>query len=490
MTTVLVVVMAAISLHAKMWVDELDTLFIARLSGFGEIAAATMDGADGQPPLYPWLVHALLPLSLSEAFAVRLPSTVGFGAMVLALAAYARRRLPATFAIVVGLLSARLAFNYGSEGRDYGLALGFVGISLLLWSLAAEGRARCLTALLLALCVAGAVCSHYYTIFFAVCLLLAEFVRARVERKFDPLLPIVVLSAASVALAAHYPLIVALRVQLLHFWSPAYFGAIPHFYKMFLQWPALLFALAMLSAAFLPVENRGPLHSDFAPHELAANVFIALAPIGIVMLARMMSGPFVFRYALWSIIGIAILSAIVLHRFARQNAVIGVIVVLALVAGLVSHGVSAFRSGSSLRESQPILDALRTLPPGEEPIVLPDSHAFMELSSYAPADLRRRLVYPICEDQEVRYLGYDTDSLIMTGLKRWTNLNIVSCKDGLYSGRDYFIAGTPTDYLPWAGTPTDYLPWLLVSKGLTVKPLDPFSPSPKVFRVSGRASNP
>ena len=139
----------------KLWTDELTSLYVARSPGISQLAAMTLAGADATPPLYNVMVHSLLPFSPSEALAVRLPSTIGFCAMIIAIAGYARRRLPAAYAIIAGLLAAAIMLDYGSEGRSYGLILGFAAVSLLLWNLADEGRRRSVTLPLLAVSIAA-----------------------------------------------------------------------------------------------------------------------------------------------------------------------------------------------------------------------------------------------------------------------------------------------------------------------------------------------
>ena len=166
LTAILFAVLLMADFQLKLWNDELIGLFVARSPSLSQIAAMTMAGADATPPLYSVMVHTLLPYSPSEALAVRLPSTIGFCAMVVAVAGFARRWLPAAYAMIAGLLAAAMTIYYGSEGRSYGLILGFAALSLLLWSLAAEGRRRSLTLPLLAVCIAGMAALHYYTIFF------------------------------------------------------------------------------------------------------------------------------------------------------------------------------------------------------------------------------------------------------------------------------------------------------------------------------------
>src|SRR6185369_10568255 len=111
------------------------------------------DGMDGAPPLYPIFVSALLPVIRNEALAVRLPSTLGYGAMVVCLLAFCRRRLPASYAMGAVVLASSACLDYSFEGRSYGLGLGFAAGVLLCWQSAVDHRRRGLSLSLLAICV-------------------------------------------------------------------------------------------------------------------------------------------------------------------------------------------------------------------------------------------------------------------------------------------------------------------------------------------------
>ena len=99
------------------------------------------------------------------------------------LLAFRHRRLPALYAFVAVLLGYQLVFDYGTEGRAYGLIFGIAALSLVCWRQAAEGRNRLLSLSLLALLSAMMPALHYFTVFFAACLLLGELRSLAEERK-------------------------------------------------------------------------------------------------------------------------------------------------------------------------------------------------------------------------------------------------------------------------------------------------------------------
>jgi len=435
-----------------LWNDELITLSVARLPGASEIAGATMQGADMTPPLYALIVHAILPFSPSEAAAIRLPSTIGLCVMFLALACYAVRRSSATHAILAGLLATAILHNFGAEGRGYGLTVGLAAVSLLLWSLASDGRGRAWAIPSLAVCVAALPALHYFALCVPACLFLALFVRARSERRFDFALAVALLLPAALVAAAHLPFIVATRPFLAHYWAVASPRALASAYQNFLKWPLVLFAAATLTATYAPQGRRSlqRVVPGMPAHERAALALIALAPVGVTGLAMITTHVFTDRYVVWASIGVALLTAFALQTFARQNPVIGVTALLLLTAGFCAKEMASVRTWSTMRESEAMLAALSSLPAGEEPIVLMDAHDFFELSHYAPAALRRRLVYPICPDLELSALGYDTDAVNLSGLRRVTEINVVACAQALPPGADVIVAVTPRGFLPWA----------------------------------------
>ena len=65
-------------LRTALWFDELFTLHLAKLAS----ARAIIGFNDASPPLYPIIVHWLLPIVGNEALAVRLPATLGYCAML------------------------------------------------------------------------------------------------------------------------------------------------------------------------------------------------------------------------------------------------------------------------------------------------------------------------------------------------------------------------------------------------------------------------
>ena len=111
-------------LRIKMGYDELFTLHMAQQGSPVEIVKATFEGMDASPPLYPIIVAPLLHILRQDALVVRLPSTLGFAAMLLFVLAFCHRRMPAVYSFIAALLAGISSNFFATEGRCYGLVLG------------------------------------------------------------------------------------------------------------------------------------------------------------------------------------------------------------------------------------------------------------------------------------------------------------------------------------------------------------------------------
>jgi hypothetical protein len=129
-----------VDLRQKMWVDELYTLHMATQPTLADIVHATIEGADGAPPLYSMIVHMIHPWIASDALAVCLPSTLGFLGMLICLLAFCRKRLAALYAFIAASLIFNSAIFYLTEGRCYGLVFFAAAGALLAWQAALDLR--------------------------------------------------------------------------------------------------------------------------------------------------------------------------------------------------------------------------------------------------------------------------------------------------------------------------------------------------------------
>jgi hypothetical protein len=448
---------------------------IARQPGPGAIIEATIEGADGIPPLYSIVVNALLRVIQPEALAVRLPATIGFAIMVVCVLAFCRRRLPAIYAFCAVLLACNGSLYYASEGRPYGIVLGCIAGALVAWQAAVDGRRRTLSLILLATCVAVMTAMHYFSVFFIGSLLVAEAVRWAKSRVLDLRLLAAVILPVPLVLAAHIRILETGRRFQAHYHSPATWEHIPAFYiAFFLPMAAIGFLALAAVSVFKPSHPTSTTRGGgFIAAEWAAMITLLLIPAIAVVVSKYTVNAFIARYVSWAVIGFAMLVAGLLHIVARGQVMAAVAMAAVLIPLTAAREVRYLRySKPALRDADKIRVKLETLPDDAIPIVVPHHHAFIELSYYAAPRMRSRLIYPLSRDLQMHYRQVDSASLLMAGLKNRTKLPIVSYEEVLAQFPRFLLATIPEDYLAWH----------LVRSGYRVVPMDSVNP-PVLYMV-------
>src|SRR5215510_7259087 len=299
-----------------MWNDELYTYYIARLPSMHDVWNALMSRGEQTPPLFFAITRLSFRLFGVNHISIRLPEILAFWTMTVCLYVFVRRRMSAISALCAAAFPlVTMAFPYAYEARSYGLVLGFAALALLSWQAATstEGRARILALVCLTASLAGVVSSHYYGVFVLMPLALGEAVRTVTRRRLD-IAVWAALAISVVPLAWHLPLIKAGTAYSGAFWSPPQWVNLPDFYEDLLT-PALIPVAAILTAvaiqhvAISDDARRGDDHArrTLPLHELAAVVGFVLIPVACLLLAKLVTGAFVNRYALPAVIGFAVL---------------------------------------------------------------------------------------------------------------------------------------------------------------------------------------
>ena len=431
-------------LRTALWFDELFTLYLARLASPLEI----INFNDASPPLYPIIVHWLLPIVGNEALAVRLPATLGYCAMIVCVWAFCRRRLPAAFAFAASLLTFEGGLYFATEGRAYGLVLGCAAGALLGWQRAAQSHRRGWAIALLAVCSALMVALHYYAIFFLVALFLGEMVRWRESGRADFALW-AAMAPAPLVLGLHAVLFVGGQDYQTHFWSPPSLGQIVPFYERFLLPTLVLCGLAFSVAALLPKPSAHGLETNFQVHEWTAIAALVLLPPAVIVLSMYTTHVFVDRYLLWTVIGFSLLGAAGLSAAARGRAVVGVALIVIAIAATARLEIGPLVETPMLRTAEGMRQELdKVARDGAEPIVVANAHAFMELSYYLDQPLRERLVFPLSRDLDLQYRGFDTDALTLGPLGRRGLVPVKAYDEILAENKRFLLAATKSDYLP------------------------------------------
>ena len=177
----------AASATRLVWFDEIITYQMARLPRVSDIwTILSATGTDVNPPLHYLIVRGSYALLGVSPVSARVPSAIGIWVLCLCAYRFVRRRCPSAYAwsAVFLLLSTPLA-GYTIEARPYGTMLGFVGLALVAWQAATEGRGRPLALVVLAASMACAISCHYYAVLALVPLGLGELARMAGRRRID-----------------------------------------------------------------------------------------------------------------------------------------------------------------------------------------------------------------------------------------------------------------------------------------------------------------
>ena len=400
------------------WYDELATWHIARLPSVGAIWAVLHTGAD-QQMLLPYLaVRAAHALFGPGYLPTRLPALLGFWVMSLGIYLFLKRRFPMPYPLI-GMMLPMLTFawGYAFEARAYGPMLGFGGIALVAWQNAAENRVRPWSLFGITAGLAGALLCHPYAMLFAIPFTAGEVVRAFHEKRVD--WPVWFSFAAAIPITAVYPgLLTASLDWDLTGMQPG-LSEIPAFYVTILRRTVAPLLLAGLAVCLLMrrAKDQPMPQAMLAPHETAALLGFAVAPVTLFLVGKLTSHFIYFeRYGLLCVIGFAALITLALFRTTGGSTRAGAIILAALTVwmGLELQKAIAGRRKTpeaQYREANALL--LKGLADGL-PVISAGPLAFLSSDFYLPADLVSRLYYVFPERQAARaYTNQDlSDQLV------------------------------------------------------------------------------
>ena len=330
------------------WYDELFTLYFSRLPTFAALWAALKSGIDFNPPPFYLLTRACNQLFGEGHISTRIPEIIGFWIFSLCLYRFVSRRA-GIFSGTVALLFPMLtgAYFYAYEARPHGLVLGFCGLALVFWQVAAE-KSRPPYSLLagFSLALFCAFMMHCFAIVLLAPFALAEVFRTSKSRKIT----------WSIWLALLIPFCAAclVYVPLLHSYNTLDNGAafskvavpgwtqVGHFYVSLLS-PCILVIVAVLlvfaAARFLTENRHGrwEMQSAVASQDFVLGLMFTLLPCFGVALGKLVHGPFFHRYAMEAVAGLSIaigMGAGLRTRHSRLALLLALILASAVVLNL------------------------------------------------------------------------------------------------------------------------------------------------------------
>jgi len=410
--TILYFVLTMLRARGKpFWYDEILTLLEARQPN---LSAALQAGgkADWMPPLSHLVFYATDKLVGHGEVAFRLGPMIGFWVFCLCLFAFVARRASISFAFMAMLLPFATLFSaYSFEARSYALVLGFCGIALLGWQAAAEGVHRPVALIALSAGIAGALLNHYWAVFVYLPLAGGEAWRNYRQRKID--WPVWIAFAAG-GIPLLISLLVILRVAQTntHPWSWARPRDYYRFYWNF--WPLIgfLIPIALLVGVWLLLGGlketpAGPRPSTFRDYERLAAALFLVAPI-VAITSALLIPPHIYvdRYLALSTAGFALLATFAAARWSGQRAAIGIACFIAALAPFLFHFTQIHRH--PLRDPYLRARLLRKeLETHDDPVVVSNYIAFLELWYYAPDNVKPRILSLYDEKAAVKYRHMD-----------------------------------------------------------------------------------
>jgi len=413
--------------HKLMWDDEFFTLYLSKTANWSDLWRALSTGADQHPPSFYYLTHLIFKVAGTSHLTLRLTALFGFGLCCLCLYEIARQTVGRRWGVPAMLLPLTTpALLYATESRGYGLELGFITFSLLMWILAVERKKRVWTVPALAIGLCLAVASHYYAVLILLPLVLGEFVKMSTRRSIDlPTCSALVASLMPLLLFA--PLILRASSYSAHFWALPEWGAMLLWYQVMLgRMPFVLLAAAAL-VFLLRIPAKEDLCLETPEVQMPAVIALtasALLPVAGVIIAKLVTHAYTERYFIAALPGSCILLLWGLRRISRNDTA-GPMLVSALCIVLFAQQWRDLRKEqiSTLREIRSVATLLRQVP--DVPIVISQYTVFHRLSFYGRRDLANRLVYAADPHRSVRYLGHDTIDRGVLDLAPWFPLRFV-----------------------------------------------------------------
>lgn len=448
------------ALYRPLWSDEIASALIAQLPRASQILDVCRSGFDGQPPAYDYLVRATVRLLGNDALGIRLPSIAGFMLFCFSLYWFVRQRTSRLYGVIAILVACITdCWSYATEGRPYGLLLGFTGIAAVSWQAIAMNKHRAWALAGLGLSLAGAFSIHYYAPLLFGSFALAEIVRSYLKRRLD--FPVwCVLAAPFLILIPYLPFIRGTRIHsgTLSVWwaTPAWYTSLTMSAIQFLD-PSLMGLIGIVCVYFLfhaimrsylePDSGGINYPSEFLP-DIALALSLTLLSIMGIALSKWVTHVFFPRYIIACMFG---LTALV--TFAMWMAFSGKRQAASAVAGVLLCSVFAHTAISDLRNARderanPPREAMPNRIPAAAlndrlPIVVTGLHEFFEMRYYAGPALAPRLCYLSSEQSANRFLGFTNGERIAIGSVPFFGMCVADYNTFLANHKTFYVFGAP-----------------------------------------------
>lgn len=394
------------SANSYLWMDEVLSVWAARLPTVGLVWSAVFRGSEASPPGYQLLLHGLIKAGGGSYMLLRLPSILGAFISSLCVFALLRKYLDSAagaYGMAFSLLGV-LAW-YAVEARPYTLVTACFAVAFLLWDGFKWQNVQIWRTAAISFLLIAAICLHFYAVLLVPCMAAMELLWSALNRRVR----VSMWTALFIAGASSFlwlPLIrahsrfIAGEVGSTRFYAkvtPArllktYEDLIIHDKKQAV-FIAATFAAIFAASALQGIqalrkrddESRTPRRSD-------SNLFViglctVLFPVLVFIFAFFVTKTFNTRYTLIGALGFSLAAAYTISRVRAPRAAAYTLVLagcaLALLSGAPPEGV---KIGDQL-------SVLSKASVSSYSIVIPDGRLYFELAEAAPPSLKSRLVY-------------------------------------------------------------------------------------------------
>jgi Dolichyl-phosphate-mannose-protein mannosyltransferase len=421
------------ALAKPLWYDELFTYYMSRLPGMSLMWSALKDGADLNPPLLYLATSGAHRVFGDGLVATRLPAILGFLTMLACLFVFVSRRCGAGYGFAAMLFAALSgAYTFSYEARSYGMVLGFCGISLVTWQLAADHRRRHWALGGLALSVGAALFTHCYAVLILLPLAAGEITRSFTRKRLDWQVWIALILGGCTA-ALYLPLLAASHQLALDnvTFRPTLRVLIECYGMMIgpLAGPILLALVIVVVSRSGGGESQAgrPISQGFEVYEIVAGLALALIPVVALLIAIFVSHVFMPRYGLAAVIGFSILFTWFAHQYTADRRITGAVVSYLFAFWFIGAFALWMMGTAHLKVTAASSHAGRPaayeLPPElvkpDLPFVAANGLFFLEADHYAPQSFASRLVYLADTAAAVRYTGSDVFDRGFPIMQKW-----------------------------------------------------------------------
>ena len=385
-----------------LWMDEVLAAWTARLPSVGAIWNALEKGALFDPPLYHFLLHAIVFSGARSDLALRMPSILAV--LVVALAAFVlvRRRHPAPVAsLAMALCLAGGLYPFALDARSYACAAACFALALVLWDLPPDRDPPPWRAAMMLLLLVAAVGLHFYAVMLAASVGAMELVWTAAHRRIRFLflaapaiaclsvvlwLPIMrhVLAFSRADTAAPSFFARPLPIRLVLAYVEVMVGHRPAWVS-----PMILLLLALMARRIIAARAKPPPpRPRGAPDNLDIIAAVTCAlPLATYLVTLVAVHFFNARYVIAAALGFAILTARYVASLPRAQLLCCAL--LAISAGMM---IMPDTWAASARQRERVLALVRAAPPGL-PIATGNGLRFLEIREGAGPAIARRLVF-------------------------------------------------------------------------------------------------